>query len=167
MRKPLFLAPSRPEGTSEAVVLCLAVTVRPSQTDDTTSTVLARAAESGARAGTVVLVLDGAVDIGCLEALCSLQERLRARGMGLRLAIRPAEPLRQLRRETASTSVTSLAIHPTLRSALLAAYAARPGPGLVTAQVRSALSVSAEPLQVRARFCDDERSMKPELVRGY
>jgi hypothetical protein len=167
VRKPLFLAPSRTEGTPEAVVLCLAVTVGPSQSDDTTSTVLAYAAESGARAGTVILALDGAVDVGCLEALCSLQERLRVRGMGLRLAIRPEEPLRHVRKGTASPPVTSLAIHPTLRSALLATYAARPGPGLVTAQVRAALSVSAEPLQVRARLCDDERSMKPEMVRGY
>jgi hypothetical protein len=40
-----------------------------------------------------------------------------------------------------------LAIHPTLRSALLATYAAYLGPGVVTAQVRAALAVPAEPLQ--------------------
>ena len=40
-----------------------------------------------------------------------------------------------------------MAIHPTLRSALLATYAACLGPGVVTAQVRAALAVPAEPLQ--------------------
>jgi hypothetical protein len=166
VRKPRFLAPSTAAGTSEALVLCLAATVQRGQTDDVTSTVLARAAESGAREGTVVLALDGAVDAECLQSLCSLQDRLRALGMCLRLAICPEEPGRQPRKQTAMRA-TSLAIHPTLRSALLATYAARLGPGLVTAQVRAALSVPAEPLQVRVPFCDDESYMKPEMVHGY
>ena len=147
MRKPLFLVQSRAEGTSEASVLCLAATAEPGRTDDVTSAVLARAATSGVPGGTVVLALDGAVDADCLEALCSLQERLHALGMCLRLAVGPDEPRRQLRKEAASRPVTSLAIHPTLRSALLATYAAYLGPGVVTAQVRAALAVPAEPLQ--------------------
>ena len=146
MRKPLFLVQSRAEGTSEASVLCLAATAEPGRADDVTSAVLARAT-SGVPGGTVVLALDGAVDADCLEALCSLQERLHALGMCLRLAVGPDEPRRQLRKEAASRPVTSLAIHPTLRSALLATYAAYLGPGVVTAQVRAALAVPAEPLQ--------------------
>lgn len=147
MQKPLFLAQSRAEGTSEASVLCLAATAEVGRADEVTSAVLARAATSGVPGGTVVLALDGAVDADCLEALCSLQERLRALGMCLRLAVGPDEPRRQLRKEGASRPVTSLAIHPTLRSALLATYAACLGPGVVTAQVRAALAVPAEPLQ--------------------
>jgi hypothetical protein len=147
VRKPLFLVQSRAEGTSEASVLCLAATAEPSRADDVTSAVLARAATSGAPGGTVVLALDGTVDADCLEALCSLQERLHALGMCLRLAVGPDEPRRQLRKEAVSRPVTSLAIHPTLRSALLATYAAYLGPGVVTAQVRAALAVPAEPLQ--------------------
>lgn len=146
MRKPLFLVQSRAEGTSEASVLCLAATAEPGRADDVTSAVLARAT-SGVPGGTVVLALDGAVDADCLEALCSLQERLHALGMCLRLAVGPDEPRRQLRKEAASRPVTSLAIHPTLRSALLATYAACLGPGVVTAQVRAALAVPAELLQ--------------------
>ena len=167
VRKPQFLALSRTEGAPEGFVLCLAATVEPGQADDLTSTVLARAAECRAWGGTVVLALDGAVDAGCLEALCCLQEGLRTLGMCLRLAISPEEPRRQLRRVAGSLPVTSLAIHPTLRSALLATYATRLGPGLVTAQVRAALSAPAEPLQVRDRFCDDERHLRTQMVRGY
>jgi len=167
VRKPQFRARSRAEGIPEAFVLCLAATVGPGQADDVASTVLARAAECAAerraRAGTVVLALDGAVDADCLEALCCLQEGLRTLGMCLRLAIGPGEPGRQPR----TVAGNALAVHPTLRSALLATYAARLGPGLVTAQVRAALSAPAEPLQIRARFRDDERHMRPQMVRGY
>ena len=151
MQKPLFLARSRAEGTSEASVLCLAATAEPGRADDVTSAVLARAATSAVPGGTVVLALDGAVDADCLGPLCSLQERLRVLGMCLRLAVGPDEPRRQLRKEAASRPVTSLAIHPTLRSALLATYAACLGPGVVTAQVRAALAVPAEPLQATPR----------------
>lgn len=147
MRKSLFLAQSRTEDTSEASVLCLAATAEPGRADDVTSAVLARAATAEVLGGTVVLALDGAVDTDCLEALCSLQERLHALGMCLRLAVGPDEPRRRLRKEVASRPVTSLAIHPTLRSALLATYAADLGPGVVTAPVRAALAVPAEPLQ--------------------
>ena len=147
MRNPLFLARSRAEGTSEASVLCLAATAEPGRADDVTSAVLARAGTLGVRGGTVVLALDGAIEPDCLEALCSLQERLRSLGMCLRLAVGPDEPRRQLRKEAASRPVTPLAIHPTLRSALLASYAACLGPGVVTARVRAALAVPAEPLQ--------------------
>jgi hypothetical protein len=144
VRNPLFPPLSREESVSQASVLCLAATVEPGQAGDVTSTVLARVTSAGERGSTVVLALDGAVDADCLQALCSLQERLRALGVCLRLAIRPE----QSRNQAPSRSVTSLTIHPTLRSALLAAYAARLGPGVVTAQVRAALSVPPEPLQV-------------------
>jgi hypothetical protein len=147
VQKPLFLAQSRAEGPSEASVLCLAATAEVGRADDVTNAVLARAATSRVPGGTVVLALDGTVDADCLEALCSLQERLRALGMCLRLAVGPDEPRRRLRKEAASGPATSLAIHPTLRSALLATYASCLGPGVVTAQVRAALAVPAEPLQ--------------------
>ena len=76
MQKPLFLAQSRAEGTSEASVLCLAATAEPGRADDLASAVLARAATSGVPGGTVVLALDGTVDADYLGALYSLQERL-------------------------------------------------------------------------------------------
>jgi hypothetical protein len=166
VRKSLFLAQSRAEGTSEASVLCLAATAERGRADAVTSAVFARAATSEVPGGTVVLALDGAVDADCLEALRSLQERLRALGMCLRLAVGPDEPRRQLRKEAASRPVTSLAIHPTLRSALLATYAAYLGPGVVTAPVRAALAVPAEPLQAAPGDEYDTPNGWPRLA-GY
>ena len=170
MRKPAFLVQSRAEGSSEASVLCLAATTEPGRADDVTGAVLARAATSGIRGGTVVLALDGAVDADCLEALCSLQDRLRALGMCLRLAVGPDEPRRQLRKEAASRVATSLAIHPTLRSALLATYAACLGPGVVTAQVRAALAVPAEPVQAASAMAviePDRSHSRKAAESGY
>jgi hypothetical protein len=40
------------------------------------------------------------------------------------------------------------AIHPSLRAAVLASYAALPGPGLVTTDVRAALTEPAESLSL-------------------
>jgi hypothetical protein len=133
--------------------LCLAATVGPRQFGDLASAVLARtAAGPGPQAGTVVLVLvlDGDIDAGWPEALGLLGQRLSALGTCLRLVITPQGAARQLRGEASA----SLAIHPNLRSAMLAAYAARLGPGLVTAQVRAALSAPAEPLRLRPREPD-------------
>ena len=161
MRRPLFLALSREARAPEALVLCLTASVEPGQTDELTGIVLARAAEGGVRGGTVVLALDDAVDADCLAALYSLQERLRELGMCLRLAIRPEE-----RHHLRKDATSRLSIYHTLRSAVLATYAACLGPGLVTAQVRAALSVPAEPLRVRACIYDEERHVKAENLRG-
>jgi len=165
VHRPRFLAPPSAGASPEAVMLRLTATVEPGQAGDLASTVLARAARPGAGASTIVLVLDGTVDSDCLEALALLQDRLRALGTCLRLVIGPRGS-GQPREPAASTSVTSLAIHPSLRSAVLAVFAARLGPGLVTAQVRAALSAPAEPLHVRAGASRAERHARPEAVRG-
>lgn len=145
--------------------MCLTATVEPGQAGDLASAVLARAAEVAARPESVVLALDGAVDTRYLEELCSLQEKLRAFGTCLRLVIVPHGPRQQLREKAANTPKTPLAIYPSLRSAVLAAYAARLGPGLVTAQVRVALSASAEPLHLPARAAQGEQGARHEAVR--
>jgi len=128
VHRPRFLAPPSAGASPEAVMLRLTATVEPGQAGDLASTVLARAARPGAGASTIVLVLDGTVDSDCLEALALLQDRLRALGTCLRLVIGPRGS-GQPREPAASTSVTSLAIHPSLRSAVLAVFAARLGPG--------------------------------------
>ena len=166
MRKPRFLALPRPRVSPEAFVVCLAATVEPGQAAGLTSAVVARAAKAGPRAGTVVLALAGAVDVGLVEALCSLQEELRSLGTCLRLVVVPQGPRQQLREQAASAPGTSLAIHPSVRSAVLAAYAARLGPGVVTAEVRATLSAPAEPVHLPPRAATGEQDARQEVVRG-
>jgi hypothetical protein len=141
-----FLPLSRTEAGAAASVLCLAATVAPETAGDLGGAVLARLAGSGCEVGTVVLVPDGDIDAAGLETMCTLHERLRARGIRLYLVIGTPETAQLLRTSTAGTTVTALAVHPSLRSAVLAACAALPGPGLVNAQIRAVLSAPVERL---------------------
>jgi hypothetical protein len=157
-----ILSLSRAEASAAASVLCLAATVRRGSASDLPGAVLARLAESARDVGTVVLAPDGDIDTGCLAAICALHEGLRARGIQLRLVSGTPETAQQLRTSAVSTTVTALAVHPTVRSAVLTAYAALPGPGLVNAQVRAALSAPVEQLCLD----QDEAKAAPDVVHG-
>ncbi len=165
MRSPRFLPPPG-AASPKAPVLCLAATLQPGQASDLSGAVLARLAESGYGAETVVLALDGDIDADRLKAVCSLHECLRAHGTRLRLVIEANEAAGQPQAPAASEAAAPLMIHPSLRSAVLAAYAALPGPGLVDAQVRTALSVPAERVHLPARIVGGEGAARPEVVYG-
>jgi hypothetical protein len=142
-------SPFPPQARPEAAVLCLAATIWPGgRANDLSGAVLARLDESVSGVGAVVLAPDGDIDTTCLRAICVLHERLRARGIQLRLVTTTQEQAKQLLTSAVNGTVTSLAVHPSLRSAVLAACAALPGPGLVNAGVRAALSAPVEQLRL-------------------
>ncbi|MGH3282587.1 MAG: hypothetical protein ACRDNW_26115 [Trebonia sp.] len=144
MRTTRFLPLARAKASAEASVLCMAVTVQASEAGDLSSAVLARLAESGRDTGTLVLAIDGDIDASCLQTVCALHAGLRARGIQFRLVAGAPE----LVTSAAGTTVTALEVHSSLRSAVLTACAALPGPGLVNAQVRAALSAPVEQLSL-------------------
>jgi hypothetical protein len=78
------------------------------------------------------------------EELCKLAGALHPCGIALRLVIAPGREHDRLL-ETAP-GPPGPPVHPTLRAAVLATYAALPGPGLVTPGVRADLAMPAEPL---------------------
>ena len=139
--------------STEAAVLCLEATLKPGGAAGVNRAVLAHLAESAQPAGTVILALDGDVNEGCLEALRPLDGALRARGIGLRLVMTtpgtapgtgapcPGAP-------AMSAGAASPPVHGSMRTAVLAVYAGLPGPGLVNAQVRAALSAPVEYLRL-------------------
>jgi anti-anti-sigma regulatory factor len=120
--------------------LRLSGAVRPGLAGELAAAVLARAAECGG-AATVVLELAGTAEIDAAgrAALCSLHSELRALGTSLRLVVTDRAAREALRGG-------GLAVHPSMRCAVLAAYAELPGPGLVTPGVRAALAEPPEPL---------------------
>jgi len=108
--------------------------------------VLRRVLGCGCPVGTVVLDLGTATELdpdGC-AALLAVHQRLTAIGTRLRLAT----PARGLLDSLAGTEVLDLlgrdTVHPSFRAAVLATYAALPGPGLVVGRVKSALATEAE-----------------------
>lgn len=105
-----------------------------------------RVGGSGNRVDTVVLELGPALEVNpddCM-ALLSLHEALAAAGIRLRLACVGAAAFRRLMEGGLVEALGRGAIHATRRSAVLAAYAEQPGPGLCTAQVRALLAAPAE-----------------------
>jgi hypothetical protein len=129
-------------------VSCLAATARPDGAPVLAGSVLAHIGQSRQRIGTVILVLIASADLhpGYAEALCSLRSALRSRGTGLRLVIASREARQELRESERAPSTDALPVHSCLREAVLATYAALPGPGLVTSAVRAALAAPAEPV---------------------
>jgi hypothetical protein len=120
----------------------------PGQARPAVRAALDRVLSAGAPVDTVILDLTGATGIeddDC-ASLCWLHERLQPLGARLWLAAIP-RPLADRFREHGVTGVLGAgAIHPSRRAAVLAAFAALPGPGLVTSQVRAALMVPPEAL---------------------
>jgi hypothetical protein len=139
-------------------ILRLSGTLPPGQPQALASAVLARAALAAAAGAAavpaVVLVLEETAEIGPdgRQALRDLHAALGALGAGLRVVIEARQPREALRRALASAHPGGLAVHPSTRSAILAAYAELPGPGLVTPEIRAALAEPAEPLDRGARF---------------
>ncbi len=129
-------------------VLRLGITPAPGQAEILAEAVLARVLAGSRAVGTVVLDLgtDAAIDAATCAALHALDGRLRALGTRLRLAIGSEQVRDRLRDSGLTQPLGGAAIHPSLRAAVLAAYAGLPGPGLVTAEIRAALAAPAEPL---------------------
>lgn len=99
-------------------------------------------------ARTVILDLAGSTGVGeddC-AALGWLHERLHGHGSRLWLAAAPRAVSEQFDENGLTGMLGAAAIHPSRRAAVLAAFAALPGPGLVTSPVREALTAEPEPL---------------------
>jgi hypothetical protein len=141
-------APEFPAGR-HVPVLGLTSALQPGEAGLLTDSVLARVLGGGCQVGTVVLDLTTADDIdadGC-TALHALHDSLRSIGTQLRLVAHGA--VRDRLREAGLTQrLGPGAIHPSLRAAVLASYAALPGPGLVTTDVRAALMEPGESLRL-------------------
>ncbi len=113
-------------------------------------TVLRRVLVCGCPVGTVVLDLGVAATLEpeACAAILLVHQRLTAIGTRLRLAastrgmadcLADAGVVQQLGRDT---------IHASFRSAVLAAYAAQPGPGLAMGRIRTELEMQAETIDV-------------------
>lgn len=100
----------------------------------------------GCPVGTVVLDLGAATELdadGC-AALLAVHQRLTAIGTRLRLAASARGLLDSLAGTEVLGQLGRDAVHPSFRAAVLATYAALPGPGLVMGRVKSALDTQAE-----------------------
>jgi hypothetical protein len=134
-------------------ILRLSGAAPPGQAGMLATAVLARLADYGT-AATVVLELEGAreIDAAGREALCFLHAALRARGSSLRVVVAARHAREALCGGGPGPSADGLAVHPSMRSAVLAAYAELPGPGLVDAGVLADLAEPPEPLHRTACF---------------
>ncbi len=112
--------------------------------------VLRRVLLCGCPVGTVVLDLGvtATLDPEACAAILLVHQRLTAIGTRLRLAARTrgligcladAGVVQQLGRDT---------IHPSFHTAVLAAYAAQPGPGLAVGRIRTELEMQAETIDL-------------------
>ena len=112
--------------------------------------VLHRVLHSGAPVGTVVLDLGAAATLEpeTCAAILQVHQRLTAIGTRLRLAasarglidcLAGAGVIQQLGRDT---------IHTSFRGAVLAVYAAQPGPGLAVGRIRTELEMQAETIEL-------------------
>jgi hypothetical protein len=114
--------------------------------------ILHRVLRTGAPVGTVVLDLGAAatLDPETCAAILLVHQRLTAIGTRLRLAasarglidcLGDAGVVQQLGRDT---------IHASFRGAVLAVYAAQPGPGLAVGRIRTELEMQAETIELLA-----------------
>ena len=130
--------------------LCLSFTLEAGQAGALCEAVLARVLSCHRGVGTVVLDLGPGADLDAstCEALHDLHDRLRTLGTRLWLAAAAGHTRERLRDSGLTHRLGGGAIHPSLRAAVLATYAAMPGPGLVTGDIRAALAAPAEPLRL-------------------
>jgi hypothetical protein len=131
-----------------AQLTCLAVTttLEGCQGSRLAEAIVRRVLHCGCPVGTVVLDLGPvtSLDDEACAAILSVHQRLTAIGTRLRLAASG----RGLADCLADAGITQQlgrdAIHPSFRSAVLASYAALPGPGLVLGRIKTALETEAE-----------------------
>jgi hypothetical protein len=127
---------------------CLAMTssLEGCQSSRLADAIVRRVLHCGCPVGTVVLDL-GAVtslDEEACAAILSVHQRLTAIGTRLRLAASAHGLLGCLADAGITQQLGRDAVHPSFRSAVLATYAALPGPGLVLGQIKAALETEAE-----------------------
>jgi MFS superfamily sulfate permease-like transporter len=134
--------------TAAAEILCLglSISLEAGQIHRLADTICDRVLGSTRPVGTVVLDLRAGADIDAdsRTALLSLHRRLASMGTRLRIATACRQLAARLREDDLPRHLGADAIHDSVRSAVLATYAALPGPGLVTAQIRAALDIPVE-----------------------
>jgi hypothetical protein len=128
--------------------------------------VLHRVLRTGAPVGTVVLDLGAAatLDPETCAAILLVHQRLTAIGTRLRLAasarglidcLAGAGVAQQLGRDT---------IHASFRGAVLAVYAAQPGPGLAVGRIRTELEMQAETIELLLPTASPPAASPPAAV---
>jgi hypothetical protein len=132
--------------TAEILCLGLSISLATGQIHRLADTICDRVHASARPVGTVVLDLRAGADIDAdsRAALLSLHRRLASMGTRLRIATACRQLAARLREDDLPRHLGADAIHDSVRSAVLATYAALPGPGLVTAQIRAALDIPVE-----------------------
>ena len=108
--------------------------------------IVRRVLHCGCPVGTVVLDLGPvtSLDDEACAAILSVHQRLTAIGTRLRLAASGHGLADRLAGAGITQQLGRDAIHPSFRSAVLATYAALPGPGLVLGRIKTALETEAE-----------------------
>lgn len=132
--------------TAEILCLGLSISLETGQIHRLADTICERVLGSARQVGTVILDLRAGADIDgdSRAALLSLHHRLASMGTRLRITAGCRQLAARLREDDLPRHLGADAIHDSVRSAVLATYAALPGPGLVTAQVRAALDTPVE-----------------------
>jgi hypothetical protein len=135
-------------GTSAIPCLGLSISLATGQTQRLADSIVDRVVSCAGPVGTVVLDVRSASDIDAdsRAALLGLHGRLGSLGTQLRIATASHQLAVRLRQAGLPPPLSPDAIHDSFRSAVLAAYAALPGPGLVNAHVRVALDTPVEPV---------------------
>ena len=133
-------------GTGGIVCLGLSISLETSQTDRLADIILDRVLGCPGPVGTVILDLrpGAGIDADSRTALVSLHHRLRSAGTRLRITTSCRQLAPRLGEADLRQYLGPDAIHGSFRAAVLATYAALPGPGLVTAQIRAVLDTPVE-----------------------
>ncbi len=142
-------------------VICVGVSISLDDCDVALAdAVLRRVLRCGCPVGTVVLDLGtpAAIDPAAGAVLVAVHHRLAALGTRLRLAAGLRGVAACLADDGVREQIGRDHVHPSFRSAVLATYAALPGPGLVVGRVKTALETVAEALAGEAR--------EPAGIRG-
>jgi len=149
---------------------CLAVTssLEGCQGSRLADAIVRRVLHCGCPVGTVVLDLGPvtSLDDEACAAILSVHQRLTSIGTRLRLAASARGLMDGLADAGITQQLGRDAIHPSFRSAVLATYAALPGPGLVLGRIKTALETEAEVISLLA-LCsprgDDPRAPRSSL----
>ncbi len=137
---------------ARAQLTCLAMTttLEGGQGSRLADAIVRRVLHCGCPVGTVVLDLGPvtSLDDEACAAILSVHQRLTAIGTRLRLAASGGGLADCLADAGITQQLGRDAIHPSFRSAVLATYAALPGPGLVLGRIKTALETEAESISL-------------------